>query len=291
VTASLRAIWIIARLTVAEAARRRILWVLLALTVASVLLTTWGVERLVTLARAESDTNEIEIQIGVSQVLILVAFMFSFVLAMTAAFLGAPAIAGELESGIAHSMLARPIRRADLVVGRWVGLVAIVIAYAALSGLLEMWAVRFVSGYLPPNPLLAVAFLSAQAIVLLSFAMLLSTRLPAIASGAVCVVLFGLGWMAGVFAGVGRFFEAGPLVAVAEASRWLLPSDGLWRGTIYALEPSVVIAGIVGVGGPRAAANPFFAPTPPPLEFVAWSIVWIALILGLATVSLGRRDL
>jgi ABC-type transport system involved in multi-copper enzyme maturation permease subunit len=287
-----RAIWSIARLTVAEAARRRILWVLLGLTLASVLLTTWGVERLVTLARTVPDpATDIEIQIGVSQVLILVAFMFSFVLAMTAAFLGAPSIAGDLESGVAHAMLARPIRRADLVVGRWIGLAAIVIFYAALSGLLEMWAVRLVSGYLPPNPLLAVAFLSAQAIVLLTFAMLLSTRLPAIASGAVCVVLFGLGWMAGVFAGVGRFFDAGPLVTVAEASRWLLPSDGLWRGTIYALEPSVVIAGIVGVGGPRAAANPFFAPTPPPLEFVVWSIVWVALILGLATVSLARRDL
>jgi ABC-2 type transport system permease protein len=287
-----RAIWIIARLTVAEAARRRILWVLLGLTLASVLLTTWGVERLVSLAREGPDpANEIEIQVGVSQVLILVAFMFSFVLAMTAAFLGAPSIAGDLESGVAHSMLARPIRRADLVVGRWVGLVAIVIAYAALSGLLEMAAIRFVSGYLPPNPLLAVAFLSAQSIVLLTFAMLLSTRLPAIASGAVCVVLFGLGWMAGVFAGVGRFFDAGPLVTVAEASRWLLPSDGLWRGTIYALEPAVVLAGIAGVGGPRAAANPFFAPTPPPTEFMLWSVVWVALILGLATFSLSRRDL
>jgi ABC-type transport system involved in multi-copper enzyme maturation permease subunit len=288
----MRAIWIIARLTVAEAARRRILWVLLGLTLASVLLTTWGVERLVSLAREGPDpANEIEIQVGVSQVLILVAFMFSFVLAMTAAFLGAPSIAGDLESGVAHSMLARPIRRADLVVGRWVGLVAIVIAYAALSGLLEMAAIRFVSGYLPPNPLLAVAFLSAQSIVLLTFAMLLSTRLPAIASGAVCVVLFGLGWMAGVFAGVGRFFDAGPLVTVAEASRWLLPSDGLWRGTIYALEPAVVLAGIAGVGGPRAAANPFFAPTPPPTEFMLWSVVWVALILGLATFSLSRRDL
>jgi ABC-type transport system involved in multi-copper enzyme maturation permease subunit len=287
-----RAIWIIARLTVAEAARRRILWVLLGLTLASVLLTTWGVERLVSLAReGDSPATEIEIQVGVSQVLILVAFMFSFVLAMTAAFLGAPAIAGDLESGIAHAMLARPIRRADLVVGRWLGLVAIVIAYAALSGLLEMAAVRSVSGYLPPSPLLAVAFLSGQSTVLLTFAMLLSTRLPAIASGAVCVVLFGLGWMAGVFAGVARFFDAGPLVTVAEASRWLLPSDGLWRGTIYALEPAVVIAGIVGVGGPRAAANPFFAMSPPPLEFVLWSVVWVAVVLGLAAVSLGRRDL
>jgi ABC-2 type transport system permease protein len=285
-----RAIWIIARLTVAEAARRRILLVLLALTLVSVALTTWGVERLVSLAR-ESDADPIEIQIGVSQVLILVAFMFSFVLAMTAAFLGAPAIAADLESGVAHAILARPIRRAELVIGRWLGLVAVVAAYAALSGLLEIGAVRMVSGYLPPSPLAAVGFLSAQAVVLLTFALLMSTRLPAIASGAVCVVVFGLAWMAGVFAGVGRFFDAGPLVAVAEASRWLIPSDGLWRGTIYALEPSILVAGAVEVGGPAAEAHPFFASSPPPIDFLLWSAVWIVLVLSAATVSLSRRDL
>jgi ABC-type transport system involved in multi-copper enzyme maturation permease subunit len=284
------AIWIIARLTVAEAARRRILWVLLGLTLFSVALTTWGVERLVSLARGGQAT-EFEIQFGVSQVLILVAFMFSFVLAMTAAFLGAPAIAADLESGVAHSMLARPIRRADLIVGRWIGLVAIVGAYAAASGLLEIVTVRLVSGYTPPEPLLAVVFLSAQAVTLLTFAMLLSTRLPAIASGAVCVVIFGLGWMAGVFAGIGRFFDAGPLVSVAEASRWLLPSDGLWRGTIYALEPPAVVLAALGRGGPAAAANPFFATDWPPAPFLIWSVAWTLLILGAAAISLGRRDL
>jgi ABC-type transport system involved in multi-copper enzyme maturation permease subunit len=285
-----RGIWLIARLTVAEAARRRILWVLLALTLISVSLTTWGVDRLVSLAR-ENGSNELGIQVGVSQVLILVAFMFSFVLAMTAAFLGAPAIAADLESGVAHAILARPIRRADLVVGRWIGLVAIVAAYASLSGLLEISTVRFVSGYAPPEPLLAVVFLSAQAVVLLTFAMLLSTRLPAIASGAVCVVLFGLGWMAGVFAGIGRFFDAGPLVDVAEASRWLLPSDGLWRGTIYSLEPPAVVLAALGRGGSAAEANPFFAAGLPAAPFLIWSAIWIALVLGLAAISLSRRDL
>jgi ABC-type transport system involved in multi-copper enzyme maturation permease subunit len=286
-----RAVWIIARLTVAEAARRRIIWVLLALTLISVSLTTWGVDRLVSLAREGGDTTELEIQVGVSQVLILVAFMFSFVLAMTAAFLGAPAIAADLESGVAHAMLARPIRRADLIVGRWIGLVAIVFAYAALSGLLEIATVGFVSGYTPPEPLHSVVYLSAQATVLLTFAMLLSTRLPAIASGAVCVVLFGLGWLAGVFAGIGRFFDAGPLVDVAEASRWLLPSDGLWRGAIYSLEPPAVVIAALGRGGPAAQANPFFASTPPSTTFIAWSIAWIVLVLAAAAISLGRRDL
>jgi ABC-type transport system involved in multi-copper enzyme maturation permease subunit len=284
------AILTIARLTVAEAGRRRTVWVLLGLTLLTVALTTWGVERLVSLAR-EGDATELEVQVGVSQVLILVAFMFSFVLAMTAAFLGAPAIAADLESGVAHAMLARPIRRADLVVGRWLGLVAIVVAYAAGSGLLEIASVRLVTGYGPPEPLLAVAFLSAQAVVLLTVALLLSTRLPAIAAGAICVVLFGLGWMAGVFAGIGRAFDAGPLVAVAEASRWLLPTDGLWRGAIYGLEPPAVVLVALGRGGPAAQANPFFASAPPPIEFLAWSAAWIAIVLALSVVSLSRRDL
>jgi ABC-type transport system involved in multi-copper enzyme maturation permease subunit len=279
----------IARLTITETIRRRIAWVLLGLTVVSVLLTTWGMERLVSLARADN-VQELQVYVVVSQLLILVAFMFSFVLAMTAAFLGAPAIATDLESGVAQSMLARPIRRADLVVGRWLGLSIVVVAYAVLSGLLEIAAVGVVSGYNPPAPLQAVGFLAAQAVVLLTLAVLLSTRLPAIAAGAICVVLFGLGWMAGVFAVIGRFFDAAPLVTVAEASRWLLPSDGLWRGTIYGLEPPAFIFLALGRNAPTGA-NPFSAAGPPPPEFLIWSAVWVAVVLGLAVLSLRRRDL
>jgi ABC-type transport system involved in multi-copper enzyme maturation permease subunit len=281
---------VIARLTLAESIRRRIIWVLLGLTVFSVAITTWGVERLVSLAR-ENGTGEVQIFIGVSQILVLVAFMFSFVLAMTAAFLGAPAIAADVESGVAHAMLARPIRRADLVVGRWLGLSVVVLAYAAVSGLLEIAAVRLVSGYAPPNPLEAVAYLAAQAIVLMTVALLLSTRLPAMASGAICVVLFGLGWMAGVFAGIGRLLDAGALVSVAEATRWLLPTDGLWRGAIHALQPPLVVLVAAGRLGSAADANPFFATSAPDPAFLAWCVVWTAVVLGLAALSLERRDL
>jgi ABC-type transport system involved in multi-copper enzyme maturation permease subunit len=284
------AVLTIAHLTVAEAVRRRIVWVLAGLTLLSVALTTWGVEQLVSLARA-GRTSDLEIYVGVSQVLILVAFMFSFVLAMTAAFLGAPAIASDIESGIAHAMLARPIRRADLVIGRWLGLVVVVVLYAAASGLLEVAAVGLVSGYVPPQPLVAVGFMSAQAVVLLTLSLLLSTRLPAIAAGAICVVAFGLGWIAGVFAGIGRFFDAGPLVTAAEASRWLLPSDGLWRGAIFGLEPPEVVLVAVGRGGPAAEANPFFATAIPSGAFLAWSAAWIAIVLAIAVVSFARRDL
>lgn len=275
-------------LTVREAARRRVLAVLLLLTIATVVLTGWGVERLATLARTNG-VSELQIRIGVSQVLILVAFMFSFVLAMTAAFLGAPAIAVDIESGVAQSMLARPIRRADLVIGRWLGLSIVVASYGAGAGLLEIGTVAVVTGHAPPEPLIAVSFLAFQAVVILTLALLLSTRLPSMAGGAICVVLFGLAWMAGVFAGIGRLFDVELLVQVAQASRWLFPTDGLWRGVVFGLEPPVVILG-ASQAGRIAAANPFYAANPPPLEFVVWSVAWVAIVLLLAVWSMERRE-
>ena len=82
-------------------------------------------------------------------------------------------------------MLARPIRRSAYLLGRWLGLAVVVAAYAAASGLLEVAAVGILTGHTPPEPLLAVVFLAAQAVTLLTIAILLSTRIPAIAAGAV----------------------------------------------------------------------------------------------------------
>ena len=281
---------IIARLTVRELARRRVVWVLAGLSIGSVLLVGWGLERLVTLARADG-VAELQIRIGVSQVLILIAFMFSFVLAMTGAFVGAPAIGGDLESGVAQAILARPIRRAEVMLGRWLGSAVVIVAYTIASGLLAIGVAVVVSGYGPPEPLLAIAFLAGQALVLLTLTLALGSVLPSIAAGAIAVVGFGLGWMAGVMAGVAAAFGVELLGQVAQASRWLLPSDGLWRGVIYGLEPPLVALLAAGQAPRLADANPFYASAPPALAFVIWSAVWIGLVLSAAAWWFERRDL
>ena len=285
-----RLVLAIASLTIRETARRRILWVMLGLSVASVVLVGWGVDRLVTLSRGES-LDEVQIRIGVSQVLIMIAFMFSFVLAMSAAFLGAPAIASDVETGTVHAMLARPLRRADLFLGRWLGLAVIMAAYAALSGSLAIAVVRLVSGHAPPEPVVAVAFLAFESVIVLTVALTLGTRLPSIAAGAVTVVLFGLGWFAGVLGNVAVAFGAAPLAGVGDAARILLPADGLWRGVIYGLEPPVVLLVVAGRNATAMQANPFFASAPPPLAFIAWSVAWVLLVLGAGIVLFRQREL
>jgi ABC-type transport system involved in multi-copper enzyme maturation permease subunit len=277
----------IVRITVLEAARRRLLWALVVLTIATVVLTGWGFERLVTLARAH-DTSEVQLQLGLSQTVILVAFMFSFVLAMTAAFMGAPAVGAEIDSGVALAMLARPLRRSDLLFGKWLGLGIVVTAYAIVSGLVELIVVRLITGYAPPDPLRAVGYLAAESIVLLSIALVLGTRLPAIASGAIVVVIYGLTWVAGVMGAVGAFFNTPALVQAAEASRVAIPIDGLWRGAVFSLEPQIVLA--VFGSETRFQGNPFFASEPPSALYLGWTVLWVAAVLGIGVWLLANRE-
>ena len=281
---------VIARLTVQELFRRRIVWVLAALTIVSVLLVALGMSRIVELARAEQ-VDELEIRVFVSQVLIMIAFMFSFVLAMTAAFVGAPAVGGDLESGVALAILARPLRRADLLLGRWLGSAVVIVLYAVASGLLAIAVAVVISGFGPPQPLVAVAFLAGEALVLLTLTLALGSVLPSVAAGAIAVVAFGLGWMAGVLAGVASALGVDALRSVAGFSRVLLPTDGLWRGVIYGLEPPLVVMIAADRAGALAEANPFYATEPPPMAFIVWSVLWIALVLGAATWWFERRDL
>ena len=281
----------IARLTIGEAARRKILWVFVGLAVLAVGITGWGVDRLVATYRA-SGSPEAGLQFGVSQLLIFIAFQFSFVLAMTAAFMGAPAIASDLESGVALALLARPIRRSSYLLGRWLGLSIVLVAYGAGSAALAILVVASVSGYTPPSIVAPVVFMAGEGVVVLALSLLLSTRLPPIGAGAISVVAFGLAWMAGAIDRVGIALAASNpsinLSIVGNLGRLLLPTDGLWRGVINGLEPAIVVA--AARGQPLAEANPFFAATPPPPGFLAWAVAWTALVLGLAILSLRRRE-
>jgi len=278
-------------MTVREAARRRLLIVLAILTLVSVGLTTLGIGNLVSLGREEG-VEPLEIEIAVSQILIFTAFMFSFVMAMTAAFLGAPAIASDIESGVAQAILARPVRRAELLGGKWIGLAIVTATYAAISGLLQIGAVGVVTGYSPPQPLAAVAYLAGESVILLTLALALSTRLGAIASGAICVVTFGLAWMAGIVGAIAVAFDAEGLRRVIDVAKLLLPTEILWRGVVFSLEPpAFILAAGLGPRGAMAAANPFFADTPPPAPSLVWAVVWVVGMLALAARSFERREL
>jgi ABC-type transport system involved in multi-copper enzyme maturation permease subunit len=276
---------VIARLTLFEAVRRRLVLAVLLLTPLVVGVTAWGFSRLtdlrdnngVPLAPAAVTLNE-------ALFVVLIAFMFSVVLGVGAVFLAAPAIAADLESGLALAIFPRPIRRGSVVLGKWLGLSCLLALYTAVTAAAELVTIAAVTGYTPPHPAQAVGYIIGQSLILLTLALAGSTRLAPMTCGVIAVALYGMVWIVGLAEAIGATFHNQAMVTAGTIVRYVLPSDGLWQGAVYSLEPEALRA--VGL-----QIDPLAVTTPPSSGYLVWTAVWLLAMLGFAVWSLNRRDL
>ena len=276
----------IAGLTLREAARRRVVWALLALTVVLLALSAWGFSKLVGLDTELGTMTSGEARLVASLLLNLIMFGMSLIAAIGTAFLAGPTLAGEVESGQALAILARPVRRSSVLLGKWLGLVAFGCGYAILAGFAQLLVVRATVGYWPPAPAAGLALLAAETVVLLTLALLLSSVVSPMASGIIAVGLFGATWVAGVVGGLGAALGNEGVERVGTVSRILLPTDGLWRGAMNAFQDPTALLQM----GQGEQGFPFLADRPLTLAYLAWAAVWIAMIWGLTALSFQRRD-
>jgi len=221
-----RTVLTVAALTLQEAARRRVLRSLAVLTVMLLALSAWGFSRL------DAEFGGLasgEAKVAGSTVLNLVMFGLSLIAALGTAFLAGPTLAGEMESGVALAILARPVRRAAVLVGKWLGLVTFGSNFVAVAGLAQLLIVRATVDYWPPQPVTGLVLLAVQTTALLTLGLLLSTAISPMASGIAAVGLFGATWIAGVVGSVGEALDNDGMARVGTVSRMLLPTDGLRR--------------------------------------------------------------
>ena len=244
---------LIASLVLREASRRRLMLTVAVLTIVLVALTGWGFHKLATLHNGQSTVPRYEVMAATSVITIMMAFMFSVILSLGAAFLGALSTGAEIDNGTLLAIVPRPLSRAEILTGKWLGNVALIGGYAAIISGAEFTVVNLATGYLPPHPVTAVLFLVVESITVLTFTMLLSVRLPAIAAGFTAVVLFGVAWIGGIIGAVAHLVNNQSLSQATLALSLLFPTDGLWRGAVYALEPAVLAA---SAAAPQSG-NPF----------------------------------
>ena len=277
---------IIARITVAELVRRRVIGAVGALTAICVGLTGWAFFKLheYSLSHAAAVGRGEEAMANAMQV-ILLAHMFGMVLAVGGAFLAAPAIAGDVDSGIALAILPRPIRRSDIVLGKFLGLAAVVCAYVFITGAVEFAMIERITGYLPPHAAAALVYICAGAVTLLALALAGSTRFSPIAVGIVAVALYGVAWIGQVADAVATAYHNGAIRTACAVISLLVPTGGLWRGAIFSLEPTLMVA-----ASAQLTVDPITVTSPPTPAYLVWTVLWIAGMLALAVRSFSIRD-
>ena len=201
-------------------------------------------------------------------------------------------MSGETESGVALAVLARPVRRSQVLLGKWLGLVAFG------SGFVVGGRARPVPRRLRDHRLLAAAARRSpcccspsRPTVLLTLAVLLSTAVSPMASGVVAVGLFCTTWVAGVVGGVGTSLGND---AVARVGRRVAGAAADRRAVARGDErlPGPVRAARCSAAGAEAGAFPFLGAGPADRR-PTWCgpVLWVALVWGAGRASFVRKDL
>lgn len=276
----------IARFTVQEAVSRRLVLAGVLISFLYVGLFALGFAFLygVVSNDAANPTSRLTPAFAAANLTLVGLYSVNFLASLLALFISVGAISGEIDAGTLHAVLARPLSRAEFVLGRWIAYVGMMALYILLmAGLLLLLAYR-ISGYAPPDPPRALALMMLSATVLLTLSLLGSSLLPTLANGVVLFTLFGLAWLANVIEFIGRLLPNQGMVNLGIAVSLLVPSEAIWRGASSYLLPAT-IASLIG------PAAPFSSSAPPTPAFLAWCGLHVAACLCASLVTFSRRDL
>ena len=286
----------IARFTLQEAVSRRLILAGVLISLGYIALFALGFHFAYDKSIETTTSTESRLSLGVAFALLTLfgVYVVNYLASFLALFLSVAAISGEIDSGTLHAVLARPVRRSEFVIGRWLGYAVMIVVYIlAMSGLVLLIA-RLIAGYEVPDPVPALALMLLEGVLLLTLSLFGSTVMPTLANGIVVFTLLGLAWLAGIIEFVGRLLASAPnstgsdaMLNIGTAVSLVLPSDALWRGASYYLESPSLLA----VVGTSRGGTPFFSSSPPAAALVVWSVAYVGVVLGGAVLAFRRRDL
>ena len=149
---------LVAGITLREAVRRRILWT--ALACAAILLTIFGIAlRLQVLqfqGRPMSPFVRYQVESGMLMIGLYTCDLLAVVMTILASI---DTIAGEISSGTIHAIAAKPLARWQIVLGKFIGFAAMIVAYVAITFAGTVIVARAITGVVPEHPLRGVVLI------------------------------------------------------------------------------------------------------------------------------------
>jgi ABC-type transport system involved in multi-copper enzyme maturation permease subunit len=274
---------VLARFTFHEALRRRTVLAAAILTVLFLGLYALGTH----FAVRELETSVLIIPSAkpllISQLLLVGMWIASLASGLMAIFCASGSISAEVENATLHAIAAKPLRRWEIVVGKWLGLAVMAVVYTVVVAGVVIAIVWARAGYAGSAPLVAVGALAMQTVVLLSLTVLASSWFPSLATSIGVFIAHAIAMAAGVEEQLGFVLKnetmqnAGVLVSLA------IPSDAMEKLAAAALQNTT--------GATLAMPGPFSVLAPPSPWMVAYAAIYSALCLLLAVVRFDGQDL
>ena len=280
---------VIAQLTFREGLRKKLVWGVLLLSLIFVVVYVWGFHLFV------QDWREIEVrraargapvgtyEIFASAMVLLGLWTVNFLSGVMTIFASVGTIASEMESGTLQAIAPKPIRRWEIVLGKYLGFAGMLTLYIVAMVASVVLTARVVGDYAPPNVVPGTLLIVLVMLILLSLTVLGSTFLSTVTNGVVVFMLYGLAITGGLVEQIGTALDNDVLIRIGVISSIVVPSDSMWRLASYLLQPRLAVNFL----GP----NPFGTTTPPSSFAVQYAVVYALVLLLAAMLIFRKRDI
>ncbi len=201
----------------------------------------------------------------------------NFLMVMTAVLLPVDTLSGEIASGVIQTLASKPIRRSEIVIGKWVGHGIVLTLYFVVLAGGVLAIVRMIGHFTPPAISRGLPLMWLEGVVLLSLSIAGGARLSTVTNGIFAFGLYGLAFIGNWVEQIGTFANNVAARNVGTIASLIMPSEALWQRAAWFMQPAIT---------QQLGGTPFS-----PISVPSGAMVWWAVTYALVALLLGVRGL
>jgi ABC-type transport system involved in multi-copper enzyme maturation permease subunit len=212
-------------------------------------------------------------------------YAVNFLAIAMGALVSADTLAGEIGSGTIQALVTKPVRRLEIVAGKWLGFAGLLALYLVLMVGGVMAVAYVLDGYLVPNVVEGIALIYLETLLVMTVTLACSSVLSTLATGGVIFGLYGVAFIGGWVEQFGALLQSQAAVNIGIISSLIIPSEALWRRAAYEMTPA--IAQVLGI----SFSGPMMTVSVPSELMIEYALVYLVIAFAIGVRSFATRDL
>lgn len=273
--------WIMAGITIREAARKKILWTALLAGLGFLALFGAALHFQVRDFQTRSISPFLRYQI-LSAMLLIGLYVVDLLAVLMAILTSVDAISGEISSGTIHAIAVKPVPRWQILIGKWIGFAVMIAGFVALTFGGTIGVSYAMTGVTPQNAVPGALLVYLECLLALTVTFMFGTWFSTLTSGVIVIGLYGLAFMGGWLEQMSGFTQNARLVTLGIAVSLVMPSESLWRRAAF------------DMATPLASSlpfSPFSNVSIPSRTMVDYGAFYLLCALAMAIYHFQQRDL
>jgi len=276
-------LFIFSELTIREAQRRRILIVALIMGLAFLVLFAVAFHYVYLQMEKDQVTGGTQGELVIGFLLMAGLYAANLLVMIITVLVSVTAISGEIDSHTIDALITKPVRRWEVVLGKWLAFTLLLIIYTLFLAGGLMLIVYLRAGFSLKNIPYGLALMVLQALIILTLTIAGGTRFSTLANGVFAFTLYAIAFLGGWVEQIGAIFRNEAAVDIGIVTSLIMPSEILWKKAQSIFQPQLA--------NTPFAAGPFAISSQPSDLMIYYGLFYMLFFLIFAMWSFTARDL